>query len=230
MTADHLIAPLGRQDAATLPANARIFVYGAGGSGRRLRGTLERRYGHTVTGFIDSNRDSGSYDGLPVVRPESLLGQDGPDLVIVIASQYWPEMTGRLNGFTRARLFNGYFMAIDPEELAPPHRSDAGLAGLLPLRIVASSPGHRERQAIMPDAAALIAWLDGDWPSGEGDGKRPAGGSAEGADALKAALRHLMDGDLFFAAATLYRWLTATVTDAALDSADMEADGGASGA
>ncbi|WP_158282359.1 TylF/MycF/NovP-related O-methyltransferase [Azospirillum sp. TSO5] len=208
MTAETIIPPFGRHDAATLPAAARIFVYGAGMAGSRLRTILEMRYCRRIAGFLDSNRE-GEYDGLPVMQPESLLPADNPDLVIVIASQYWPEISARLEKFTKAKLFNGYYMATDAEELAPVPTPDRHLAGVLPLR-VEDADG---RGSVLPDAGALEGWLGRTPIAAEPD----AGIPEDGAAALHAALRHLLGGDLFFTISALYRWLRADRAEIGLD-------------
>lgn len=208
MTVETIIKPFGRHDAAALAETARIFIYGAGTTGSRLRGVLEARYGRKITGFIDSSRD-GQYEDLPVLRPETLLPDDDSSLIIIIASQYWPEISGKLKDFVHAELFNGYYMAIDAEELAPLRRPERDLAGLSPLRVIDANGDA----VTLSDAAALKAWLDASRP--------------EETTQLYEALRHLLDGDLFFAASALYHWLRVDVADIGLEPTEESEEGAA---
>lgn len=80
-------------DLLSLPADRKVWIYGASTGGRLVHDLLRRQERLRVAGFLDSLRE-GEHCGLPVRRP-------GPDLCedrILVASQYAREIIATLRG------------------------------------------------------------------------------------------------------------------------------------
>ncbi len=85
----------------------RIYLFGAGDCGVHARHMLEKRFGVTVCGFIDSFR-SGTLDGLPIVRADTFHAEHAQNSAVLITSQYWREIRDGL----RARGHDRYDLLV----------------------------------------------------------------------------------------------------------------------
>lgn len=75
----------------SIPANARVVIYGTGKRGTSLAGRLRsQRPDISILGFVDSSACSAAHEGLPLYGPAALADLN-PDLCI-IASAFYPEI------------------------------------------------------------------------------------------------------------------------------------------
>lgn len=104
------------EDLDEVPSGRAVWIYGSGQAGLRLHDRL-RKAGVTVAGFLDSTQ-AGSVRSLPRIPLAAFLNHRAgcaAEPVILIASQHYQEIAGRLRdaGVDDAR--NAYFLAMDSD-------------------------------------------------------------------------------------------------------------------
>jgi hypothetical protein len=100
----------GAYDAATLPAGAELFIYGAGEGGRLVARELAR-LPVRILGFIDGN-PGGPVAGYPVFPPGHLATADRPGMHLVLASQFWADIAESLPVFRFAKVHNAHPLIV----------------------------------------------------------------------------------------------------------------------
>ena len=88
--------------AATLSVRPPVYIYGAGETGRHALALIEEHFALPVTAFLDSYR-SGVFAGRPVLQVDAFLEAPPADALVVIASQFWRDISALLaaRGFYR---------------------------------------------------------------------------------------------------------------------------------
>ena len=97
----------------SIPRDAEIFIFGAGGAGANLLELIrQNRPDILVSSFVDTYRTGGNLNGIEIVNVSSLSDEDKAALIIV-ASIYQKEICETLasRGFTNFCIFSN-----DPEE------------------------------------------------------------------------------------------------------------------
>lgn len=90
----------------------RVFLYGAGEFGRKMRGWLREAGIDGVAGFLDSAR-GGVLDGEPITQFDDYRAQHRPDDLILICSQHLTEIANRLSVLSAPRVVacSDFFLA-----------------------------------------------------------------------------------------------------------------------
>lgn len=78
-----------------IPTDRPVYLFGAGKGGQIVRSVLEEHGGFRVVGFIDSFRTE-ALDGMPVLTLAEAEAKGKAGALVLIASQFWPEIGRQL--------------------------------------------------------------------------------------------------------------------------------------
>jgi Predicted O-linked N-acetylglucosamine transferase, SPINDLY family len=88
-----------------IPTDRPVYLFGAGKGGQIVRTVLEEHGGFRIAGFIDSFR-TGTLDGLPVLTPAAAVAEGKTNGVVLITSQFWPEISRQLRDAGWSHIIN----------------------------------------------------------------------------------------------------------------------------
>ena len=76
----------------------RVYLFGSGDCGVQTHHMIERFFGISVSGFIDSFR-KGTLNGLPIFTAKEFFSETPPDSAVLITSQYWREIEATIRSY-----------------------------------------------------------------------------------------------------------------------------------